>query len=98
MHSLNYYIDAAMRVQGIESDRQLALRLGQNPSNVCHWRTKRTHPNDATIALLAKLGKKDVCKALIDLNIWRSEGEAKNTYKLLSDYLNRKEQSMLAAE
>ena len=98
MHTLNYYIDAALRVQNIESDRQLAFRLEQSAGNVYMWRSKKTMPSDDTIVKLAQLGKKDVCKALIDLNIWRSEGNSKNTYIAMAEYLNSQEQTILAAE
>jgi transcriptional regulator with XRE-family HTH domain len=67
MRTVDTYIAAALELQGIPSDRQLAVRLGLSQQTVNHWRTKRTWPSDETMVKLAELAQMDIAQAPLRL-------------------------------
>lgn len=88
MRTVDTYIAAALELQGIPSDRQLAVRLGLSQQTVNHWRTKRTWPSDETMVKLAELAQMDIAQALLDLNQWRSQSTAtRNAYARIAALL-----------
>ena len=82
MFSIDDYLDEAARRTGL-SGRGLATRLGKSPGVVCQWRTKRSWPSDETMLELAKIVEVEPATALLHLNYWRTEGEARSVYARL---------------
>lgn len=72
--------DAVKRKHNLKSDRKLSLALGLSASVVNMWRTKRSWPSDETIIQLAEMAGEDPLDALINLNVWRSNGKATALY------------------
>ena len=89
MRDINTYLDAAKERTNSPSDRKLSLLIGLAPGALNHYRTGRAHPDDDTMTKLAALAGMDPQAALLDLNIWRSEGLAKSAYIELARRLGR---------
>lgn len=87
MHTIDQYCDLAKDRAALASDRQLSRRLGFSTNSVTQWRTKRTWPSDDTMRRLADLAGMDQEQALIDLNIWRSEGPTRAMYEHIATVL-----------
>ncbi len=85
--TLDDYCDAALKNQGLRSDRQLSLHLGLNPGAVHVFRSKRAWPSDATMVSLARMAGQPAEQALLDLSAWRSEGEARVVWERISHKL-----------
>ena len=68
------YLDAARARAGLASDRQLAGALGLSQGAVFHFRHRRAFPADDVMIRLAQLAGVEPERALLDLNIWRTEG------------------------
>lgn len=74
MSNINHYLDAALKVQNLRSDRQLAFRIDETPANISRWRSGETLPRfDHGMRRLAELAGMDVEQAMIDLGQWRAE-------------------------
>jgi len=84
MRSIDDYIDTAKQRAGLTSDRKLDLALGHTGQSVSHWRTKRAWPTDEKMVKLAELAGVDPEEALLDLSVWRTEGEARAVYERLA--------------
>lgn len=84
MPTIDEYIDEAKRVRGFRSDRELSNALGFKNNSVSHWRTKRAWPSDESMVTLAELAGMPPEQALLDLNFWRSTGQAKSVYATLA--------------
>lgn len=80
MRDLNFYLTRAIERSGVKSDRQLSHLLGLANNAVNVYKSKGVLPNDETMIKLSKLAGVDPALALIDLSIWRTDGEAKKTY------------------
>lgn len=78
--TLDWYIDAARERLGGISDNELSRRMNFKGRPITLWRTKRSLPNDESMMQLADHAGVDRTLALIDLNVWRSEGEVKTCY------------------
>lgn len=72
IRTLDDYLDAAIRRQGLKSDRDLGRALGMSGGPVCQWRTKRSWPTDDRMRQIAELAGVDPHEAVIRLNIWRN--------------------------
>lgn len=72
MITIDAYLDEALVKQGLQSDRQLAFRLGLNPSTVSFYRVKRSWPTPETMVELAELAERDPHLALIHLGMWKA--------------------------
>ncbi len=83
MMTIDDYLDAAKSQIGTGSDRELCKLLGVTSSVTSHWRTKRAWPRDDVMLQLAEIAGVDGNTALIHLNIWRTNGKARNTYETL---------------
>lgn len=84
MLTIDDYIEQAKAAHGFASDVELGRALGLSKATVCHWRTKRAWPEDATMIALATLAKRQIDAALIDLNYWRAPSSAKTIYQELA--------------
>lgn len=74
------YLDAAKIKNNYRSDRKLSEHLGLKTSAVNQWRTRRAWPSDEVMIRLADKAGADPMDAILDLNIWRSHGEAVTLY------------------
>jgi transcriptional regulator with XRE-family HTH domain len=84
MPTVDDYLDRAKDAAGINSDRALSQALGVSHGSVSQIRTKRAWPSDELMIRLADLAGMDRGQALLDLNIWRSDGVARSIYKRLA--------------
>jgi hypothetical protein len=84
--SIDAYLDSAIRRQQLSSDRELARRLGFTSNPVTAYRTRRAWPDDHTMLRLARLGGHNEARALLHLNMWRSDlAEVRAIYMTLAD-------------
>lgn len=74
------YIDFAKEKQGLTSDNLLSQALGINRASISTWRKRKAWPSPDHMAHLAKLGGQDPDLAVLDLEIWRNEGPAKEIF------------------
>ncbi len=83
MKDIKFYIDLAIEKHSIKSDRKLSAQLELSPMAVQRWRKGFSLPSDDTMVKLAEMCGISKEQALLELSYWRSEGEAKSTYKML---------------
>lgn len=93
---IDEYLDRVKKKNNLTSDRQIAPMLGVGFTAPSQWRTKRAWPSDDTMEKLAIMAGLDAEKALIELNIWRSQGQAKSAYENVLKRLNNVAVSILA--
>lgn len=90
MHSIDDYVDRALRKIRSNSDRKLSLRLGLSLGAVGSWRTRRALPSPETMVKLSNIAGMDPEIALLELGWWRSvsrnEHEAATTYQKLIEH------------
>jgi len=89
MKTIDDYIDLAIAKRNYKSDRQLGVALGFKSNTVNQWRTKRAWPSDEAMVRLADLCFEEKEQALLDLNIWRTQGKAREYYKHISEQLQK---------
>lgn len=82
--TIDGYLDAAKELENISSDRRLAKAIGVTPATVNSWRMRRTWPRDGAMIALARAAGRDPHRALIHLNAWRTDGEARAAYESLA--------------
>jgi len=87
MTTIDEYLDSALLKLPHASDRQLCRELGLGLGTVSQWRTKRSWPSDKVIVQIAHLAGINELQALIDLNIWRTNGDIQQKYVLLDEKL-----------
>lgn len=92
--TIDWYLEKAKDVSGITSNRKLGADLGISEGAMSHFKTGRALPSDATMIRLADLAKVDPYIALLDLNTWRTEGDAKKAY---ADILRKLGQASVVA-
>lgn len=80
---IEFYICKAMENGGISSGRKLGLELGLSEASITQFRTGRAFPSDTVMIKLATLAGIDPDVGLLDLNLWRTTGEAKAGYARL---------------
>ena len=80
MKDVNFYLDEAKKNSGAKSDRRIAEMCGLGANAASFWRVGKALPSDETMVRLAKIAKINPLIALLDLNIMRSEGAARNAY------------------
>ena len=81
MTELAEYISRAKRRHGLRSDRALCRRLELSDGAIFMWTGRGAFPRDDTMVRLADLAGLDPELALLELNIWRSEGAVRDLYK-----------------
>lgn len=67
------YLDEARQQTNAPSDRRLAALIGIDSASISAWRRGHGVPKDRHMVRLAKLANMDVKRALLDLNMWRSD-------------------------
>lgn len=95
MLSIDDYVDAAKAKLGLSSNTQLSLELGMSKSSVNFWIARKSLPSDGMMVKVAEYGEKDVDKALLHLNWWRSVH--KNEHDAANHYRHMIESHFLAA-
>jgi hypothetical protein len=88
METITEYLDEAKRRSGCKSDRKFCALLGMSPTWLLHTR-RGTLPTDETMLKIADIAGVDPQKALLDLNIWRSQGKTKALYQTMRKTLER---------
>ena len=84
---LDFYLDQAKRNKGIKSDAELSRLVGFKSNAVTFFRCKKAFPSDQTMVRIAELAGVDPRRALLDLNIMRSDGEPKAAYMQMAAIL-----------
>lgn len=89
MKTIDDYIDLAKKVNNFKSDSELDRAIKASGRTVSTWRTKRAWPSDEKMIVLAELAKVSPEIALLDLGIWRSEGQAAAFYTHMRELLEQ---------
>lgn len=55
MDNTNDLLDAAKSATGVESDRQLAIKIGVSPQALNSWRKGNSHPDSFAVVQIAKI-------------------------------------------
>ena len=88
MRNIDDYCELARSKNGLKNNAALARALGVSHNSPTGWKTRRTWPSDEVMIKLAKLAGVDPAEALLDLNIWRSNGEAISIYSRMRQALS----------
>ena len=75
-----FYIDRAKNRHGFKYDNQIQDALGFKGSMLAMVTRKGKHLSEEKMIELARLAGIDETIALMDLNLWKSEGDAKKAY------------------
>lgn len=81
MRDYAYYLDKAKEKQGFKTDLEINQALGFKGSIASMLRKNKMNLSDDKMLELAKLAGESPLIALIDLNIMRSNGDAKKSYE-----------------
>jgi len=81
--SMAQYLDLAKEATNSKSDSNLARKIGVSRTFIGYMRHGHKLPSEELMLTLAKRAKLDETEALILLNLWKAEGEAKAIYKSL---------------
>lgn len=73
MQTTKQLLDRAKKAQGIESDYALSKALGVVQSAVTHWRSGRSHPDDAIAARLAEMAGQNPESVVAELHAARAK-------------------------
>lgn len=74
-------LNLALKRNGLSSDRKLAPVMALSPASISAWRKGHALPDDDSMARLADLAGLDKREALLQLNIWRCDGPAREMYE-----------------
>lgn len=81
MRSPAWYIDEAKKRSGIQSDRKFSAFIGQSPNWVSQIKTGRALPSDDAMMKMAPLAGVQPWQALLDLCVWRTNGQTRAVYE-----------------
>lgn len=87
MIDIDFYLDTAKRNRSIKSDAELSRSIGFKSNAVTFFRTRKSFPSDQTMIRIAELAGIDKGQALLDLNIWRTDGETRSAYMSMAAIL-----------
>jgi hypothetical protein len=92
------YMDRAIELQGLSSDRDLARKMKKNQATISGWRSLKWLPTEEQMMALARLAGANEEQSLVLLNIWRAKDDpARDTYRRLLHRLTRGTGTALAA-
>jgi len=74
------YCELAKSRNKLKTNSALARELGLSHNSPTAWKTRRAWPSDEVMIKLAKMAGVDPMDGILDLNIWRSSGEAISLY------------------
>jgi hypothetical protein len=80
----------------VQSDRALARALAVDPTSFIHWRRGDEYPTDERMIRICAAADVPVAHGLLYLNIWRSSGDARATYRVICQELDSN--AVLSAE
>lgn len=88
--NIDLYINRALELNDINSERKLARCLDISNSALTLYKLGQRCPTDTTIIKLAQLANIPVEQALIDLNMWRNSDnpEVLKVYQKLKNLFN----------
>ena len=88
--NIDLYINRALELNNINSERKLARCLDISNSALTLYKLGQRCPTDTTIIKLAQLANIPVEQALIDLNMWRNSDnpEVLKVYQKLKNLFN----------
>lgn len=86
---INFYIEQAMEKGGYSSYRKLQTALGYTGNQVVFMRKGQSLPSPEKMVLLSKIGGIDPAIALMDLAMWNTQGEAKQTYANILEKISK---------
>ena len=81
--SFSEYLENAKTATGTKSDSNMARKIGISRALLHAYKTGKAPPSEQAMIALAKRANLDETEALILLNLWKSEGDAKAIYKRL---------------
>ncbi len=81
MIELGNFLDLCKERTNTVTDSNLARKIDVTRSSITLYRKGASFPSDATMVVLAKRAKLNSDECLLLLNIWRTEGAARKTYK-----------------
>ncbi|GEM_PF-2519411 len=84
MRDIDFYLDKAKENAGIKYDAGLASLLGISRSYITHFRKGIDTPAPALMLHIADVAGIDRDLALMDLNIWNSQGDVQKAYICLA--------------
>jgi hypothetical protein len=85
MLTIDDFINKAIEINKFKSDAELARAIGKTPTQISNYRKRKTWPSEESMIQLAKFAQENPETALVNLSIWRSEGQARQTWqKVLS--------------
>lgn len=88
MRSISWYIKEARKRSGASSERKMCEVLEIAPNSITNYTRKNVLPSDDTMMKLAKMAGVDPFIGLLDLNMWRTEGDAKTAYKKILEKIS----------
>lgn len=83
MMSVSEFLDLCKTRTQTESDSNLARKVDITRAAIAAYRKGASFPSDENMTRLAKRARLDIGACLLLLNVWRSEGDAKEIYKKL---------------
>ena len=83
MIELGDFLDLCKERTNTVTDSNLARKIDVTRSSIALYRKGASFPSDATMVVLAKRAKLNADECLLLLNAWRTEGEARKTYKAM---------------
>lgn len=91
LYTLDEICNAAIKRHNLRGYNHLARMLDINGSSISQWRTARSWPADSTMIELAALADYDPREALINLQIWKNQGNPKvaECYSTIQQALKR---------
>lgn len=89
--NIDLYINRALELNNINSERKLARCLDISNSALTLYKLGQRCPTDTTVIKLAQLANIPVEQALIDLNLWRNSDnpEALQAYQNIKNSLTK---------
>ncbi len=87
MIDLGDFLDLCKERTNTVTDSNLARKIDITRSSIALYRKGASFPSDATMVVLAKRAKLNPDECLLLLNVWRTEGVARETYMGLLERL-----------
>ena len=80
MMDINDFLDVCKQRTRTQTDSNLARKVGITRAALGAYRKGASFPSDANMLKLARRAKLGVAECLILLNIWRTQGAARDAY------------------
>ena len=92
MKTFSFYADLAKEKAHLKSNNQLASAIGLSSASVTRLINGKSLPMDDTLLRVANLAKVSPEEALIDLSIWRNQGNPQTlkVWQRISEILKSK--------